>query len=493
MLFWLSVIVLFVCSVFGGGTHAGYAGDFIAQLLSVPLLITALWPALSGHDPDRHKARIAMVLLGIIAFVTALELLPLPFSPGGAFPLSSTQGQETGLPSPSWAPLSRTPQATWAAAVSLFVPLAVFAAVTRLGLKQRLILCWLLLGIGGLSLFLGFAQVAQGPQSELRFYGITNPQDAVGLFANRNHFAAHLYVTLTLAAMWFQMTAASGLERRTLGTKSSLLFVAAAVFLVAIVGGLAFSRSRAGMILAAGALAGIAAIVLTQARPHGNTRQRASRGATIAVLGFAAIFTVLFGLGRLATRFEPGQGPDARSVLSRTTFETALKALPLGTGLGSFVPVYATVEKTEDIAEGYANRAHNDLAEILLETGLPGALILAAFLIWFVWRTRTVWLNRQHQADPEQTMLEKSATLIVALLLLHSLADYPLRTGALGAMFAFFCAIIASPASASLSQAPHRRQHDTRILNLQTAAVAAPREKWEGPVQWPESWQLPKK
>ncbi len=488
MLFGLCGIVLLVSSVFGGGTHAGYGGDFVAQLLSVPLLVTALWPALSSHDPGRHNARIAMVLSGVIAFTAFLQLVPLPFGPSGTSLLPSGQG--AGLPSPSWMPLSRTPQATWAAAVSLIVPLAVFGAAMQLGLKQRLMLCWLLLGLGGLSLFLGFAQVAQGPQSELRFYSVTNPEDAVGLFANRNHFAAHLYVTLVLAAMWFQTTVTNGLEGTALGSKATLLFSAAAVFLVAVVGGLAFSRSRAGMILAAAALAGIAAIVLAQDR--GNKRLRSARMATIAVLGFAAVFTILFGLGRLATRFGPGQELDLRGALARTTFETALKSLPAGTGLGSFVPVYAAVEKTADMAQGYANRAHNDLAEILLETGLVGALLLLAFLVWLAWRARAVWLG-SHHAGPAQAMLEKSAALAIALLLAHSLVDYPLRTGALSAMFAFFCAILAAPASAPKNQASHRGRQDIRTLDLQPADIAAPREKWGGQIQWPESWQPPEK
>ncbi len=36
MLFWLCGTVLSVGSAFGGGTHAGYLGDFAAQLLSIP-------------------------------------------------------------------------------------------------------------------------------------------------------------------------------------------------------------------------------------------------------------------------------------------------------------------------------------------------------------------------------------------------------------------------------------------------------------------------
>ena len=496
MLFWLCCAVLLFGNAFGGGTHAGYLGDFAAQALSIPLLVMVFWPAPSAQDPHRRKARAALALFGVIAFVTLVQLLPLPFNAGhgGALLLSSAQGQEAEPRFQAWTALSRAPQATWAAAVSLIVPLAVFGAVMQLELRQRLMLCWLVLGVGGLSLLLGFVQVAQGPQSELRFYGVTNPGEAVGLFANRNHFAAHLYVTLALAGMWFQMTAANSLKRGRLGTRSTLLFAAAAIFLVTIVGGLAFARSRAGMMLAAGALAGIVAITLSQSRANPSRAQSLGHKATITVLGFAAIFTVLFGLGRALTRFEAAQGPDQepdhRSALSRTTFDTARKTFPLGTGLGTFVPVYAAVEKTGDLFESYANRAHNDLAELLLETGLLGATLLLAFLTWFVRRSWAVWLAGQVAGEPLQAMLEKTATLVIALLLAHSLVDYPLRTTALGAVFAFFCAILAAPASAPSNAHGHgRHRHASRLPEPESANAGAPSEKWEGQVHWPEIWK----
>jgi hypothetical protein len=488
MLIWFCGAVLFFSSAFGGGTHAGYLGDVAAQFLSIPLLIAGLWPAFSTHDPLRHKAQLALAICAAAAFVVFIQLLPLPFNAPGAS-LFPAPAKDSGLLAPSWMPLSRTPEATWAAAVSLIVPLAVFAAAMRLGHRQRLIVCWMFLGFGALSLLLGFMQVAQGPQSALRFYSVTNAEDAVGLFANRNHFAAHLYVTLILAAMWVQMVASKGLHSSNMEAGATLTFAAAAAFFVAVVGGLAFSRSRGGMILAITALAGIAAIVITQAPAHRNEAQRGARRATIAVLAFATLFTVTFGLGRLLTRFEPGQASEARGALAQATFEMAFKSLPFGTGLGSFVPVYATIENAADLGATYANRAHNDLAELLLETGALGGVALLAFLFWFARRAWAIWFDRENRPPADQVMLEKSATLIVALLLAHSLVDYPLRTGALSAMFAFFCAILAAPAAAPRASDHSRKRHVPPPLDLKFADIAAPAEKWGNQVQWPDSWK----
>ena len=166
----------------------------------------------------------------------------------------------------SWVTVSATPQATWAAAASLIVPAAIFFGGVQLSLRHRLVLAWLLLFLGGLSLLLGFLQMAQGPGSGLRFYDVTNPKEAVGLFANRNHFAAHLYVTLVLAATWYATTVRETLKLGALTSRSMLWSTAAAVFFVSVMAGLAMARSRAGVFLAMVALVGVIVMVLRHKR-----------------------------------------------------------------------------------------------------------------------------------------------------------------------------------------------------------------------------------
>ena len=46
--------------------------------------------------------------------------------------------------------------------------------------------------------------------------------------------------------------------------------------------------------------------------------------------------------------------------------------MPVGAGLGTFVPVYAMFEKPEQVSLFYVNRAHNDVLELWLETGVAG-------------------------------------------------------------------------------------------------------------------------
>ncbi len=497
MLFWLSCLVLVAAMLFGGGTHSGFLGDVAVQLLSVPLLAVSLWPALSTGDPHREKARLVFALCCIVALVTLVQVLPVPFDiwAGGASLLTWPSQSGFEPQRAAWGTFSLAPQATWAAVASVIVPLSIFGAVTQLGLNQRMTLSWILLGLGATSLFLGFMQVAQGPESSLRFYEVTNQHEAVGFFANRNHFAAQLNVSLVLGAVWFAIIAEGAMRRGALGSRSTLMFVAAAVFLVAIVAGLVFTRSRAGILLAVFVLAGIFTIILGRRRSSsgpGVSRNLNVRRASFAVLAFAILFAAQFGLSGLLARRDLNPIEDLRIPINRTVWETIPKALPFGTGLGTFVPVYAAVEKGQDVLPQYVNHAHNEFAELLLETGVAGAILLLAFLVWFVRRAYAVL--KQPRTSLSQLMLERASILIIPLLLAHSLVDYPLRTTAISTLFAFFCAILAAPASEPLidTERPYSNSQgrpDTKwAKRLATEQPPVP-EKWGTDIGWPEDWQ----
>ena len=343
-LFWLCSAVLVLALVAGGGTHQGFYGDVPVQLLSIPLLAAGLWPAF-GDDGDRKKkSRLALVACSICAIVVLIQVFPLPFDlwAGRKALLPEGDGSRFGAYHPGWSTLSMTPQATWAAAVSLLVPLSVFASVMQLSLRQRMHLCWLLLGVGAASFALGFFQVAQGPDSALRFYEITNPGEAVGFFANRNHFAAFLNVTLVLAALWLTQALEAILEKRAFNTPSILWIAAAAALIVAMVTGHALVRSRAGAVLAIATLAAAVLMVFMHSRSHHIAerlqRKKSIRRASVAVALFAAVFALQFGLGHILERFEGDPADDLRIPLNVTTFETAFHSLPFGTGLWLFCP-----------------------------------------------------------------------------------------------------------------------------------------------------------
>ena len=490
MLAWLSCIVLVLATLLGGATRAGFLGDVIVQLFSVPLLAVSVWSFPDRGQLSERQRRAIIFFACAVTFVIAIQLFPLPFevpSIGGA--LTARTFNLGGLgQGGSWSSISATPQATWAAAASLVVPAAIFLAGVQLSLRQRLLLTWLILLLGGLGLLLGFAQMTQGPASGLRLYSVTNPKEAVGFFANRNHFAAQLYVTLVLAAAWYATTIRQTLRTGGLTSRSILWSAAAAVFLVSVVAGLAMARSRAGVFLAMVALAGIILMVLRRAdREHHSIRRGLTVGRMfiLAVL-FAVIFAVQFGLGNVLSRFEGDQLEDLRVPLATTTFEAALRSLPFGTGLGSFVPVYAVVRRIKTCLLTMQTGPTMNLRRPS-ETGVFGLILTLAFLVWFFPKAYDAWNRRKFNGNNSRLLLQRASALIIFLLLAHSVVDYPLRTTALSSIFAFFFAVLATEAPVPKHETvPHTRR---RFVDRKPLLHVTPGEKWGSELPWPESWQ----
>ncbi|MER8543502.1 O-antigen ligase family protein [Mesorhizobium sp. M1334] len=103
-----------------------------------------------------------------------------------------------------------------------------------------------------------------------------------------------------------------------------------------------------------------------------------------------------------------------------------------GVGFGNFQNAYQIYEREGMIFRQYVNHAHNEYLEIAFEGGVPAILLMAVyFVLLFAALVRV-------RRDP----LQKAAFLSVSFLLIHSLVDYPLRTGALAMTFAYMNAII---------------------------------------------------
>jgi hypothetical protein len=207
---------------------------------------------------------------------------------------------------------------------------------------------------------------------------------------------------------------------------------------------------------------------------------------------------------------------DARLPLARNTVEAALTYMPLGSGLGTFVPVYAMFEKPADaIMATFANHAHNDVLELWLNTGALGLIFFGMFVVWLALRSLEIWRSAPPEGASElDWTLVRAATIAVALLLAHSLADYPLRTGAMMAVMAFACALLIEPpvvaqgAIQQLQASPKKtRLPDMPRLAPAMTTSAAPKptsvpaqasssevgplsseQRWGPDVNWPEEW-----
>jgi O-antigen ligase len=429
--------------VFGGWDRPGTLSDAVLQLAAVPLLLWSL-ARLIGLEISPPVGTALAFCLALVG-VPLLQLVPLPPDVWTALPVRDVverslnlAGQDQG-----WRPLSLTPHATWLSFLSLIPPLALFFATLLLSWRARRGLVLVALGIGVVSCFLGLLQVAQGPGGWLKDIGLASSGDAEGFFVNRNLFAAFLYSLLLLTAPFVIDSTQSLAAGRIREAETRLLVTVVASFtvLVALLAALMMARSRAGLGLSIVALFGIAAMASADSRQAALGPRRLVGGAVALVLLFAS----QFALYRVMERFAADPLADARFTLARITWEATQVFLPLGSGLGSFVPVYQFFETPKTaLVDIYVNRAHNDVLEVGLETGLLGFTLMALFVLWFGVRFFQVWRS-DGWGTPFTQLLVRAATLVIVLLMAHSLVDYPLRTTAMMAIFALACGLLFEP------------------------------------------------
>ena len=406
----------------------------IMQLAGVFVLIIALFKLRPSGELQNPWWTI---VLGVAAFAfPVLQLIPLPFSlwseiPGRQFVITSFS--TAGL-NPAWMPITLSPAATLNSFLAMLPAFALFAAILTLSAGDRRKLVVALLGLGLCSVVLGLAQISQGPESSLYFLKDSNFNSAVGLFANRNHFAALLFCCMPFASAWTIWLVRSGTVNGFAATLGSIFIYGVLIL------GLAVAGSRAGIILAM--LAMFSAVFLAWGRSSPKSSGVASKAVILAgVIGMMVI--IEFGLIGVMRFVQQDAIDQKRLEIARTSLRIGADMAPLGSGLGTFVPVYGMYETPQTLGTGLINYAHNDWLQLWLEGGIGAAVLLGLFCLWYFARTIHVWRWGGNTLDD---LLPRAASLVVALLLIHSLVDYPLRSTALMCVFALACGLMAANA-----------------------------------------------
>jgi O-antigen ligase len=431
----LTIAVVALSVLLGGGTQQGLWSDGFVVLVSL-VLLGYLGPSIL----DRLLSAPRPLIVGLAAAVLlpAYELLPLPPAvwtvlPGRAPFVAAFSGSGMELP---WLPVSLDPAASWRSLLSLLPAIAIFLATGQLGQRARRTISVVLIALSLVSVLLGLAQVMQGPTSALRPFAYTHPMNSVGFFANRNHFAALLYSMIPLVAAWIVAT----LSLR--GSQRLIALVCFVLAYVALLLGLGMASSRAGLALAS--LAALASLPLVFMQGAMTARRALAILAAPIVLGIVVVSE--FALFNVLGRFDADAFSDYRFHIAEKSAEAAMVFQPFGSGLGTFVPIYQTFETGADVIAMYINHAHNDWLELWLEGGWPVLLLIAALLAWLARAGVRAWRAKGSGDLPAiDRTLPRAATIVVVLLLAHSAVDYPLRTTAMMAVFAF-CAALLTPA-----------------------------------------------
>lgn len=437
--FFLGASLMLVALLFGGASRLHAAPLAIVELASLPVL---LWVAARLVETGEWR-RIGgpLAILALVALIPLAQLIPLPRSVWAGLPgreavaAASTLGGLGDI----WRPFTLAPHETVKSCLALLPPAAMFIATARLSSRERRLVVGIVMFAVALNLIFGIGQVAVGGRAYL--YESTNRGYAVGLFANRNHYAMLMVASLPLASTLLIAMAAG---RRS---PMALLVVSALMIMFLVILGVVMSRSRAatGLLLPA-----ILASVYLLVRAGG-------RGSKALVLGLGAVAAIalaggaLFGLQPLLDQFGAKANNDIRFSAAPEILRQSLQFLPFGSGVGSFEQVYQSFEPVRMIGREFLNHAHNDYLELFLEAGLVAVVPLVLFAAWWGGAVLRAFKSQGSGAD-----LALAGATITSCLLLHSLVDYPLRTPALATLFAFGCGLLVLP-NASRHAAPAKR------------------------------------
>ena len=406
----------------------------IAALLLGVGLATLHWRHVKTYAP-----------LTILAFACCLlplsHLVPLPPGTANALPghaVIATLDAQANLGA-VWRPLTVTPEATRNALWSLLIPCAALALSIQIAQPRQKGVAVLVLAMGLISGVIGLLQTQSDSHGVLYFYETTNNGSAVGLFANRNHQAVFLacLFPLMVAALDLHRSGDAGVSRpdqgRTLmrqvkwaGAGGAALFL---MLLILVTG------SRAGLALGVFGLACTPFVAHVGTRSSRGTSPRTPRLVLAVSLVAMSVVVALAIWLRRAVAIERLLGTDAaadmRLRILPTVQEITQAFWPWGSGLGSFEKIYQVFEPANLLAPSYMNHAHNDWLELILTGGVPSLVLVALGVL--IWLSCAVKLVFGRAADP-LSPLRKAGLVIVLILALASLTDYPLRTPALSCL-----------------------------------------------------------
>ena len=402
----------------------------LTALIAIGIVVFGISAAriVNASFTGQAKWGLIIILFGIgLIFV---QIIPLPSQIWTAFPGRKFVTESFGVTGISlgWSPLSLDVQSTIEDLIFVAPALALFLAALTIKANQRVYMVLTILGVVLVSIILGMAQKFQGSTSPLYVYKFGSNGSATGFFANRNFFGALLYTTMpfvvALAMNWIR----SGSTHKIVGPIFAFIFIAI------IIVGLGATGSRMGIILAFFAILLSIPLIWTK---HGQSI--GSRG--LVILMFVTIFLIAqFGLVAILRLASTDRVSEYRTTIYAVSYSTLWSVLPVGAGFGSFVPLYAMHETPSVVTTAFVNHAHNDWLELVIEGGLPMAILLVGYLGWYVSATYNIWARGR---DISEDLLLKAASISIGLLLSHSFFDYPLRTPALMGLFALMNGFLA--------------------------------------------------
>ena len=277
-----------------------------------------------------------------------------------------------------------------------------------------------------------FYALAQELTSKEKFFWLFTPRfhgSIYGSYVNHDHYAGLMEMLVP-----FPLVVTMGHMVR--GGKRVLVGFCAVLMATTIL----LSGSRGGMLSLAFEMIVFAGLTLYQRR-----NSRIALG-TFAVCASVLGLLIFLGKGQVLGRL--GElGPDMRLKITQDCLRIFAHRPILGWGLGTFPTIYPSFRSF--YTNLFVNEAHNDYAQLLVETGAIGF----AVMIWFVYRLYRYGLPTSRRWEFKwDAAISVAALLGCTAMLLHSLVDFNLHVPANAAVFYALCALAVSRPPTTISK-----------------------------------------
>jgi O-antigen ligase len=432
--FWLMAVFVILVMLLGGGSGPDNRTFILLRPVSIIICCIALWSVKREHIiPYKALFVFAVVFFAMVG----VQLIPLPPEIWSALPGRELEAQidkAAGI-APVWRPISLVPSMTWNALYSLFIPLAALLMGIQLTRNERRKLMIVIIILGILGGLVGLLQVIGDPTGPLYFYSFTNNGSAVGFFANRNHQAFLLSCLFPMLAVFASIDVKSRESHRI------RLMIAGGVGIL-LVPLLLVTGSRMGILVGIIGLLSVPFLYKNPVRGVSEKRRGRRFNPAFAVGAFGvfilALLTIVFSRAQALQRLVADEdNQDLRFQVWGPIIEQGWKYFPFGAGAGAFAQAYQTGERNELLYPSYVNLAHNDFIEVFFSFGLTGlALIMAAIILWIV-ATYRIW--RLPSNERPSIIVGKMASVIMLILAVASVSDYPLRDPSMMVLWTVCC------------------------------------------------------
>lgn len=415
----------------------------LAVLRPLSVLMVAFGLATLDLDGLRRFSPFAAILFAGVA-LAVLQIIPLPpslwHSLSGRDLLIEIDAYISGTS--QWRPLSIDPAATRDSLFSLFTPIATFLLAIGISAKERRSALFFVGALGLLSACLGILQITFGQDSGLYLYRKSVDGTAQGFFANRNHQALLLAVSMPILFAWAHCNSSAkklriagvALEPSKVSAWMAAIFLA---FTLLVVG------SRSGLLF--GAIAGIGLAAFSSSWNSVNVSSESAtsvKGARLTNAFFwlilagltIALVTLYFGRAEAITRIlATNVSDEGRLRILPTVLALAKGYMPFGSGFGTFQQLFQVYEPDSLLKPTIVNRAHNDWLEFIITGGAFAWLILVAFEVLILRNFLRLMASDRDTSQSKGVGLV--ALLTILIFALASLVEYPLRMPSLQCIF----------------------------------------------------------